>query len=82
MRCIRTQFALCNETCGVPGIYLELQKEGVTADRHCTVRLMRDNDLNALRKFRFQKATDSNQSGLIATKLLDQDFSCDGPDKK
>lgn len=79
---IRTQFALSNETYGAPRMHVELHEEGLTAGRHRIARLMRDNGLKALQKRRFKKTTDSNHGGLIAANLLDQDFSCDGPDEK
>lgn len=43
---------------------------------------MRDNGMRALQKRRYKKTTDSGHGGLIAPNLLDQDFSCDGPDQK
>jgi putative transposase len=45
-------------------------------------RLMRENGLKAQQKRRYKKTTDSSHGGPVAANLLDQDFGCDGPDKK
>lgn len=79
---IRSQFELSNETYGSPRMHAELCEEGVSAGRHRVARLMRDNGLKALQKRRWKKTTDSQHSGPVAPNLLDQDFTCDGPDQK
>ena len=43
---------------------------------------MRENGLKALQKRGYKKTTDSSHGGPVAANLLDQDFGCDGPDKK
>ncbi len=43
---------------------------------------MRENKLKALQKRRYKKTTDSNHAGLIAPNLLEQGFTCTGPDQK
>lgn len=43
---------------------------------------MRDNNLKARQRRRFRKTTDSDHGGPVAPNILDQDFSCDGPDEK
>ena len=79
---IRSQFALSNETYGSPRMHAELCDEGIQAGRHRVARLMRDNGLKALQKRRWKKTTDSQHGGPVAPNLLDQDFTCDGPDQK
>ena len=79
---IRAQFSASNETYGAPRIHADLRDEHVAVGRHRIARLMRDNGLKALQKRRYKKTTDSCHGGPIAANLLDQDFSCDGPDQK
>ena len=79
---IRTQFATSNETYGSPRMHAELIEEGLTVGRHRVARLMRDNGMKALQKRRYKKTTDSTHGGPVAANLLDQDFVCDGPDRK
>lgn len=79
---IRARFVESNETYGSPRMHVELREDGLTIGRHRVARLMRDNALKATRKRRFKKTTDSNHAGPIAANLLDQDFTCNGPDRK
>ncbi len=79
---IRNQFALSCETYGSPRMHVELNEEGIRAGRHRTARLMRENGLKARQKMRFKRTTDSNHGEPVAPNLLDQDFTCDGPDQK
>jgi len=79
---IRARFAESNQTYGSPRMHVELREEGLVIGRHRTARLMRDNGLKANQKRRFRKTTDSNHGGPVAANLLDQDFACDGPDRK
>jgi putative transposase len=79
---IRALFALSNETYGSPRMHAELCDKGVLAGRHRVARLMRDNGLKALQIRRWKKTTDSQHGGPVAPNLLDQDFSCDGPNQK
>lgn len=77
------QFATSNETYGAPRMHAELKEGGLAVGRHprCP-RLMRDNGLQALQKRRYKKTTDSSHGGPVAANLLDQELSCDGPDRK
>lgn len=79
---IRARFAESNQTYGSPRMHVELREEGLVIGRHRTARLMRDNSLKANQKRRFRKTTDSNHGSPVAANLLDQDFACDGPDRK
>lgn len=79
---IREQFELSNETYGYPRMHVELTEQGLPIGKHRVARLMRDNGLKAVQKRRFKRTTDSNHNHPIAPNLLDQDFTCDGPDQK
>ena len=79
---IRAQFSASNESYGSPRMHAELREDGVKAGRHRIARLMRDNGLKARQRRRFRKTTDSDHGGPVAPNILDQDFSCDGPDQK
>jgi putative transposase len=79
---IRAQFSMSNETYGAPRMHVELREEGLDVGRHRVARLMRDNGLKALHKRRYKRTTDSCHGGPVAANLLDQDFTCDGPDQK
>jgi len=79
---IRAQFATSNESYGSPRMHAELREDGVKAGRHRIARLMRENGLKARQRRRFRKTTDSDHGGPVAANILDQDFSCDGPDEK
>ena len=79
---IRAQFSTSNETYGAPRMHAELKDEGLAVGRHRVARLMRDNGLKALQKRRYKKTTDGSHGCPVAANLLDQDFTCDGPDQK
>ena len=79
---IRAQFSMSHETYGAPRMHVELREDGLDVGRHRVARLMRDNGLKALQKRRYKKTTDSCHGGPVAANLLDQDFTCDGPDQK
>jgi putative transposase len=79
---IRADFATSNETYGSPRMHVELNENGVVVGRHRVARLMSENGLKARQKTRFKKTTDSDHGGPIATNVLDQDFTADGPDQK
>jgi putative transposase len=79
---IRSLFGESNGTYGSPRMHVDLKEEGLSIGRHRTARLMRENGLKARQKTRFKRTTDSTHNHPIAGNLLDQDFSCDGPDEK
>ena len=70
------------KACTARRMHAELREENLTVGRHRIARLMRDNGLKANQKRRFKKTTDSHHGGPVSANLLDQDFSCDGPDQK
>ena len=55
---------------------------GLAIGKHRVARLMCDNGLKALQKRRFKRTTDSHHQQPINPNLLDQDFVCEGPDRK
>jgi putative transposase len=79
---IRAEFSTSNETYGSPRMHAELQDNGLAIGRHRVARLMSENGLKARQKTRFKKTTDSDHGGPVATNVLDQDFTADGPDQK
>ena len=79
---IRAEFSTSNETYGSPRVRAELQESGLAIGRHRVARLMSENGLKARQKTRFKRTTDSDHGGPVATNVLDQDFTADGPDQK
>ena len=79
---IRAEFSTSNETYGSPRMHAELKDNGLAIGRHRVARLMSENGLKARQKTRFKKTTDSDHGGPVATNVLDQDFTADGPDQK
>ncbi len=79
---IRAHFSASNGTYGSPRMHVDLCEEGLNIGRHRVARLMRDNAMKANQKRRFRKTTDSDHGGPVAANMLDQDFACDGPDRK
>jgi len=79
---IRAEFSTSNETYGSPRMHVELNESGLSIGRHRVARLMSENGLKVRQKTRFKKTTDSDHGGAIATNVLDQDFTADGPDQK
>ena len=63
-------------------MHADLKEHGLAIGRHRTARLMRDNGMKARQKTRFKCTTDSQHNHPIACNLLDQDFTCTGPDQK
>jgi putative transposase len=63
-------------------MHAELREEGLTVGRHRVARLMRENGLKALQKRRFKMTTDSHHNCPVAFNILDQNFTCNGPDQK
>ncbi|VAV87060.1 Mobile element protein [hydrothermal vent metagenome] len=79
---IRSLFSQSNGTYGSPRMHVDLKEEGLPLGRHRTARLMRENGLKARQKTRFKRTTDSTHNHPVASNLLDQDFTCEGPDEK
>lgn len=79
---IRAKFSASHETYGSPRMHAELKESGLAIGRHRVARLMRENSLQARRKTRFKKTTDSDHDGPVAANILDQDFSAERPNQK
>lgn len=79
---IRAEYATSNETYGSPRMHAELKESGLAIGRHRVARLMSENGLKARQRTRFKKTTDSDHGGPVATNVLDQDFTANGPDQK
>jgi len=79
---IRNAFALSNETYGSPRMTRDLTDEGFVIGRRRVARLMRENKLQARRKRRFRRTTDSHHCWPIAPNLLAGDFTAERPNQK
>lgn len=79
---IRDRFSRARQSYGSPRIYAQLCEDGISVGRHRVARLMHENGLKARQRTRFKRTTDSRHDQPIAPNLLDQDFTCDGPDQK
>ena len=78
---VRSAFALSNGIYGSPRMTRELQDDGFAVGRRRTARLMRENGMQARRKRRFKRTTDSNHAWPVAPNILDQDFTATGTDQ-
>lgn len=79
---IKDKFEASNRIYGARRIAAELSAEGMIAGRHRVARLMRDNTLKVERKKKFKRTTDSHHKKPVAPNLLEQDFTCTGPNQK
>lgn len=79
---IKDKFEASNRAYGSRRIAAELSADGLNLGRHRVVRLMRDNSLKVVRKKKFKRTTDSNHKKPVAPNLLEQDFTCTGPNQK
>jgi transposase InsO family protein len=66
---------------GSPRMTRELRTQGKTCGRHRVARLMRENGMQARRKKRFHKTTDSNHSHPCAENLVAREFTVSVPNQ-
>jgi putative transposase len=69
-------------TYGSPRVHAELRAEGFCCNKKRVERLMRLNGIQAQRKRRRKRTTDSNHAYPIAANLLQQDFQAERPNQK
>jgi putative transposase len=67
---------------GSPRIHAELKAQGIHCGRKRVARLMQEKQLNARKKKRKPRTTNSNHSFPVAPNLLARDFTADAPNKK
>lgn len=79
---IREQHHFSLKPYGRPRMTQELQDIGLSARHRRVGRLMRQNNMYAIRTDKYKVTTDSNHSFIKAPNLLDQDFSADKPNQK
>ena len=68
-------------TYGSPRVHAELRGKGVRVGKKRVERLMREEGLQARRKRRFRRTTDSNHTHPIAPNVLERQFTVEAPNK-
>ncbi|MBB6261634.1 transposase InsO family protein [Paenochrobactrum gallinarii] len=79
---IREQHHFSLKSYGRPRMTQELKDIGLSVGHRRVGRLMRQNNIYAIRIRKYKVTTDSNHTFNIAPNLLDQDFSADKPNQK
>ena len=67
---------------GSPRIHAELRTRGYCIGHNRVARLMRQNGIQARRRRRFRRTTDSKHRLPVAPNVLARDFVCDRPNRK
>lgn len=79
---IREQYRLSLKSYGRPRMTQELKSIGLSVGHRRIGRLMRQNNIYAVRTRKYKMTTDSNHTFNIAPNLLDQNFSAKKPNQK
>jgi len=66
---------------GSPRIYRQLRNEGFDCNHKVVERLMRDNGIQARRKRRFVRTTDSKHGFPVAPNVLNREFTVEQPNE-
>lgn len=67
---------------GSPRISQELREQGVVCGRHRVARLMREHQLQARRKRRYQATTQSKHDLSVSENVLEREFTAQAPDQR
>lgn len=67
---------------GSPRIYQELREQGVVCGRHRVARLMREHQLRARQKRRYQVTTQSQHDLPVSENVLERQFTAQAPDQR
>jgi transposase InsO family protein len=68
-------------TYGSPRVHADLRARGIKVGRKRVARLMRENGIQARRKRRYRRTTDSNHPNPIAPNVLERNFAPDAPNE-
>ena len=68
-------------TYGSPRVHADLRARGIKAGKNRVARLMRKNGIEARRKRRYRRTTDSNHSNPVAPNILEREFAPEAPNK-
>lgn len=77
---IRASWERSRRNYGSPRVYEDLRAQGWRVSRKRVAKIMRQNGLQARRKRRFRKTTDSDHSRPVAPNVLDRRFEVERPD--
>jgi len=68
-------------TYGYRRVHAELRSHGIYCNRKRVLRLMSENNIEAKRKKKFKRTTNSNHSNYISPDLLNQNFTASSPNE-
>jgi putative transposase len=80
LRLIRASFTASQGIYGAPRVFLDLREAGETCSKHRVARLMRDNGLRALHRYRMRRWSVGTPSVLMPN-LLQRQFTVTTPNK-